>query len=169
MAQQQPTPPAEDDYTDPDLEGVDAAINETGFDVESGNYDDTQIGQHQHSLLTSPTEEASPSMAEVESMFASLIQQGFLRGFLTHGEKPRFAVPGSNPYGGPLVHGFPNIWQVIEGREEDAVPGWVRKENSSTQAGGFTARSGIGGGAGGGGGGGRVVSLSGARPAGAGP
>lgn len=160
---QQPTPPAENAYTDPDLDGIDAAVNETGFDVDSGSYDDAQIGQHQHSLLTSPNEEASPSIAEVESIFASLIQQGFLRGFLTHGEKPRFAVPGSGPHGGPLVHGFPNIWQVVRDGEDDKVPGWVRKDDRlraepSAMPTGFGA-----------GGGGRVVNLSGARPAGAGP
>jgi hypothetical protein len=160
---QQPTPPAEDDYTDPDLDGVDAAINETGFDVETGSYDDTQIGQLQHSLLTPSTAEPTPSIAEVESIFASLIHQGFLRGFLTHGEKPRFAVPGSNPNGGPLVHGFPNIWRVVEGREEEGVPGWVRREDNPP-AGPFAGQGGSGAG-----GGGRVVNLSGARPAGAGP
>ena len=160
---QQPTPPAEDAYTDPDLDGVDAAVNETGFDVDSGIYDDAQIGQLKGSLLTPPNEEANPSMAEVESIFSSLILQGFLRGFLTHGEKPRFAVPGSGPYGGPLVHGFPNIWQVIQGREDDTVPGWVRKDQT-TKAGTSAMQAGFGAG-----GGGRVVNLSGARPVGAAP
>jgi hypothetical protein len=160
---QQPTPPAEDDYTDPDLEGIDAAVNEMGFDVDSGSYDDAQIGRHQHSLLTPLNEEATPSIAEVESIFASLIQQGFLRGFLTHGEKPRFAVPGSGPHGGALVHGFPNIWQVIKGREDDTVPGWVRKDDSLQADPSATQRELEAGR------GGRVVNLSGARPAGAGP
>lgn len=159
---QQPTPPPEDTYIDPDLDGIDAAVNETGFDVESGSYDDAQVGQHQYSLLTTGNEETSPNMAEVESIFASLIQQGFLRGFLTHGEKPRFAVPGSGPNGGPLVHGFPNIWQVISAREDDTVPGWVRRDDQR-KAGSSAMQSEFGAGAGG-----RVVNLSGARPAGAG-
>lgn len=155
------TPPSED-YTDPDFDGVDEAVNETGFDVESGSYDDDQIGQHQNSLLTPPDEEASPTMAEIESIVASLIQQGFLRGFLTHGNNPRFAVPGSGTHGGPLNYGFPNIWEVIKSREDDTVPGWVRGEDrpKATPFGSATVF--------GAGGGGRVVNLSGARPVSAG-
>jgi nuclear mRNA export protein PCID2/THP1 len=159
---QVPTPPAEEDYTDPDLDGADEAVNETGFDVESGSYDDDLIGQHQDSFFTPPNEEASPTMAEIQSILASLIQQGFLRGFLTHGDNPRFAVPGSGTHGGPLIHGFPNVWEVIKSREDETVPGWVQREDQQ-KATPFGPPGGFGVG-----GGGRVVNLSGARPVNAG-
>ena len=64
-------------------------------------------------------------MAEVESIMASMLQQGLLNGFLTH-TNPRFAVPGSKTGGGALKVAFPTIWQTIAKRSTNKVPGWVK-------------------------------------------
>lgn len=92
-------------------------------------------------------------MREIESILASLLTQGFMRGYLTH-RNPRFAIPGAR-LRGPLPTGFPNVRQTIYGREseDDHVPGWVQPPSAHPFAGAA---------------GGRVVNLSGARPAGAG-
>ena len=113
----------------------------------------------------------------------SLIQQGFLKGFIsrpatsttgttTIGPGPRFAIPGSKAEGGPINKGFPSIYATItsSNADEGAVPGRVRVEDVRGGGGGHSrATSGLGGGGGGGGGSmaGRVVNLSGARPVGA--
>lgn len=93
-------------------------------------------------------------MREIESIFASLLTQGLMRGYLTH-RNPRFAIPGARVRG-PLPTGFPNVWQTIYGREseDNSVPGWVQPPSVHPFAGAA--------------GGGRVVNLAGARPAGAG-
>lgn len=134
-------------YVDPEFAGMDEAINETGFDLDSGEYVEEYVGQH------APYEEESeesPTMMEVESVVLSLIQQGMLKGFALH-QNPRFAIPGSQQRGGPLKAGFPEVWSVISGNDNgDAVPGWVEESNLE-----------------GAGGGGRVERIFGARPAGA--
>ncbi|KAL8795631.1 MAG: hypothetical protein Q9195_001869 [Heterodermia aff. obscurata] len=95
-----------------------------------------------------------PSIDTVESTVASLVDQDLLHGFISH-KSLKFAITGSKSTGG-LAAGFPNVWQVISGRFDEEVPGWVREEKSSS---GF----GVGRGAGPG----MVVNLSGARPVGA--
>ena len=94
-----------------------------------------------------------PTLHFVEMTCASLVQQGFLHGYLSHAQA-KFAIVGSKQRGGPLNAGFPNPWEVIKGKavaegQDDEVPGWVRKEKTG----------GMGG----------VVNLSGiARPVGSG-
>lgn len=107
-------------------------------------YDDGDDEADQPSLLT----------REIESILASLLTQGLMRGYLTHGN-PRFAIPGAR-LRGALPTGFPNVWETISTREaEDTnVPGWVRALPQAA-VGPPTL-----------GGGGRVVNLSGARPVG---
>ncbi|KAL4972203.1 hypothetical protein BDW66DRAFT_164324 [Aspergillus desertorum] len=97
----------------------------------------------------------SPLIREIESILASLLTQGLMRGYLTH-RNPRFAIPGAR-LRGALPTGFPNVWQTIYGREskDTVVPGWVQPP--STIAKGAPAALG---------GGGRVVNLSGVRPVG---
>jgi nuclear mRNA export protein PCID2/THP1 len=94
-------------------------------------------------------------MREIESILASLLTQGLMRGFLTH-KNPRFAIPGAR-LRGALPTGFPDVWQTIYAREseDDNVPGWVQPPSPSpaVRAPGAAA-------------GGRVVNLSGARPVG---
>lgn len=96
----------------------------------------------------------TPMMREIESILASLLTQGLMRGFLTH-RNPRFAIPGAR-LRGALPTGFPNVWQTIYAREseDDNVPGWVQQPAPTVQP------------VSGGGGGSRVVNLSGARPVG---
>ncbi|KAL6247026.1 hypothetical protein RBB50_006333 [Rhinocladiella similis] len=133
-------------YIDPEFSDMDSAINETGFDVESGEYIDEYIGRHE--VLNGSGTEQTPTMTEIESVILSLIQQGLIRGFALH-TNPRFAVPGSQKAGGPMKAGFPEIWKVIKSRMGgEPVPGWVEEANLNT-------------------GGRNVVRISGARPAGA--
>jgi hypothetical protein len=103
----------------------------------------------------------SPLMREIESIFASLLTQGLMRGYLTH-RNPRFAIPGAR-LRGALPTGFPNVWQTIflHESEDPSVPGWVQPPHTA-----FTAPRANGGAGAGAGGGGRVVNLSGARPVG---
>ncbi|KAJ0413634.1 hypothetical protein BJY00DRAFT_56446 [Aspergillus carlsbadensis] len=98
-------------------------------------------------------DEPSPLMREIESILASLLTQGLMRGYLTH-RNPRFAIPGAR-LRGALPTGFPNVWQTIYARESEdmAVPGWVKPPPT------MAAPVALGGG-------GRVVNLSGARPVG---
>jgi hypothetical protein len=93
-----------------------------------------------------------PDAVEVEAVLASLVQQGFLRGFVSHNQG-KFAILGAKQRGGPLNAGFPAVWEVLrtraerEGRDTE-VPGWVQNERK---------------------GGGGVINLSGiARPVGSG-
>lgn len=128
--QEPPTPP----YIDEDFAGIDEAIAETGFNPQSGTYNDD--GHHDISgdqeKLNKPTERFS-SIAEIESIMASLIQQGFIQGYLTH-NNPRFAIPGAKAEG-PLARGFPSIWQRILARADAQVPGWVKEDDTVATAG----------------------------------
>lgn len=138
----------EEAYIDPEFADLDAAINETGFDLETGQYIDEYIGQHVRSADEAGGPQR-PAMNEVESVVLSLIQQGLLRGFALH-TNPRFAIPGSQKAGGPMRAGFPEVWSVIHSQDSgEAVPGWVEEGNIDSS------------------GGGRVVRIFGARPAGA--
>lgn len=68
---------------------------------------------------------------DVEMMVAELVQQGLMHGFIAHGQG-RFAIIGAKAKG-PVVAGWPNVWQVIrerrheDGFDPDEVPGWVRR------------------------------------------
>ncbi|KAM0305120.1 hypothetical protein ACHAO8_011157 [Botrytis cinerea] len=94
-----------------------------------------------------------PEMLDVEAIVASLVQQGLLRGFISH-IQGKFAILGAKQRGGPLNAGFPPVWEVIKDRAEkeghgNEVPGWI-----TGVGGGYTS--------------GGVVNLTGiARPAGA--
>ena len=122
----------EESYVDPEFANIDAAINETGFDPDSGHYVDEYVGQH---VPPTVDVEDSPTMSEVESVVLSLIQQGLLKGFALH-TNPRFAIPGSQKAGGPMRAGFPEVWNVIRGRETgEPVPGWVEEGSLSSGSG----------------------------------
>ena len=115
---------ADREYVDPEFAGMDEAINESGFDPETGHCVDDYVGQHD------PYEnelEQSPTMHEVEAVVLSLIQQGLLRGFALH-TNPRFAIPTRGTAGGPMKAGFPEIWSVISSKGSgEAVPGWYQE------------------------------------------
>lgn len=121
-------------YVDEEFEDIDEAIAEHGFDMETGSYHDHDsedmnghvLGEGQiNGASIADDKEQSPTMAEVESIMASMLQQGLLNGFLTH-TNPRFAVPGSKTGGGALKVAFPTIWQTIAKRSTNKVPGWVK-------------------------------------------
>ncbi|CAL5874244.1 uncharacterized protein PFLUO_LOCUS8532 [Penicillium psychrofluorescens] len=101
-------------------------------------------------------DQSSLLMQEIESILASLLTQGLMRGYLTH-RKPRFAIPGAR-LRGALPTGFPNVWQTISARESEdsSVPGWVQPPASAAFGAGTAALAG----------GSRVVNLKGARPVG---
>ena len=142
------------DYLDEDFDEAEQAAAETGFDMDTCTYGATHVSRVSGQVSNGTVEEeAYPSIAEVESIMESMIQQGLIHGFLTHAN-PRFAIPGAKTRG-PLAVGFPNIWRRISSEADDLVPGWV-KENSAYESGVMGALEG------------RVVNLSGARPAGAG-
>jgi len=94
-----------------------------------------------------------PDLLEIEAIVASLVQQGFLGGFISHNQG-KFAILGAKIRGGPLNAGFPNVWEVVKARAEregkdTEVPAWVRSERKAIMGG--------------------VVNLSGiARPVGSG-
>ncbi|CAL3965300.1 unnamed protein product [Diplocarpon coronariae] len=91
-----------------------------------------------------------PDLTNVESILASLVQQGLLHGFISH-TQGKFAIIGSKQKGGPLPAGFPPVWETLRARAEaenrtDECPGWVQKAKDLSLGG--------------------VVNLAGARPAG---
>jgi hypothetical protein len=107
------------------------------------------LGAHQGTIFGNKM----PDLLEIEGIVASLVQQGLLRGFISHNQG-KFAILGAKQRGGPLRAGFPDVYEVLkaraerEGRDTD-VPGWVQGER----------KVGMGG----------VVNLSGiARPVGSG-
>ena len=63
-----------------------------------------------------------PEMLEIESIMSSLIVQGFLGGFISH-KHQKFAIQGAKRKG-PLVAGFPNVWEAIKAKYDGEVPGW---------------------------------------------
>jgi nuclear mRNA export protein PCID2/THP1 len=149
---------------DSEFAGIEDAIAETGFDIETGAYNEPSE-QHRGPSGRSVSgahqlkHETYPSIEEIKSIMASLIQQDLIQGFLTH-NNPRFAIPGAKTRGA-LAVGFPSVWGVIKARKHsDEVPGWV-KEDDTPNVFGDVSFGGLGGG-------GRVVNLSGARPVGAG-
>ena len=94
-----------------------------------------------------------PTMEIIESMTASLVEQDLLHGFISHSQH-RFAITGAKN-ANPLHVGFPRVWEVVNGKANEEVPGWVKEKKGPAAIGGFRP--------------GMVVNLSGARPAGAGP
>lgn len=90
-----------------------------------------------------------PSMEIIESIIASLIEQGLLHGFISHAQH-RFAITGVKD-ARPVQVGFPRVWDVINARANTEVPGWVKERRAPAFGPGM------------------VVNLSGARPAGAAP
>ena len=90
-----------------------------------------------------------PNMEIVESIIASLIGQGLLHGFISHAQH-RFAITGVKE-ARPVQVGFPRVWNVINTRADQEVPGWVKERKAPAFGPGM------------------VVNLSGARPAGAAP
>ena len=106
--------------------------------------------------VVDPSPPLLPTMEIIESIMASLIEQDLLHGFISHSSH-RFAITGAKTVGALQV-GFPRVWDVISGRADGEVPGWVREKKGPNL--------GLGGGKFGPG---MVVNLSGARPAGAAP
>lgn len=116
--------------------------------VPEADYEDLQLDPYVDGNLAN--EQPALLMGEIESMLASLITQGLMRGYLTH-QNPRFAIMGARQRGA-LPAGFPNVWETISKREseDNNVPGWVKPADPTLGAAG----------------GGRVVRFSGARPVG---
>jgi len=78
-----------------------------------------------------------PDLLEVEAVVASLVQQGFLHGFVSH-SLSRFAILGAKQRGGALLAGFPAPFEVMHARADNGrieVPGWVREERKETGGG----------------------------------
>ena len=101
-----------------------------------------------------------PDSTSVGSILSSLVEQGFLRGFIAHRQK-KFAISGVKQAGGNvLAAGFPAPWKVMQGKVggDEEVPGWKKDAPNGTGFGGMLT---------GGLSGGMVVNLSGARAAGA--
>ena len=88
-----------------------------------------------------------PNMEVIESIIASLIEQGLLHGFISHAQR-RFAITGVKD-ARPVQVGFPRVWDVISARANNEVPGWVKERKAPAFGPGM------------------VVNLSGARPVGA--
>lgn len=114
-------------HTDYDFDDMDSAIAETGLDVGQGiyatgeeTYENSDAQFNMHGTLQ------SLDIGETESIVCSLINQGFLKGFVTH-SNPRFAIPGAKSRG-PLATGFPNVWRHVVSASSDEIPGWVRDE-----------------------------------------
>lgn len=67
---------------------------------------------------------------DIEMTVATLVQQGFMHGFVAHSQG-RFAIIGAKAKGSPVLAGWPNVWQTIKERRHeddfdlDQVPGWV--------------------------------------------
>ena len=88
-----------------------------------------------------------PNMETIESIIASLIEQGLLHGFISHAQH-RFAITGVKD-ARPVQVGFPRVWDVIDARANKEVPGWVKERKAPAFGPGM------------------VVNLNGARPVGA--
>lgn len=73
---------------------------------------------------------AQVTYEDVEMTVATLVQQGFMHGFVAHSQG-RFAIIGAKAKGSPVLAGWPNVWQMIKERrydddfDLDQVPGWV--------------------------------------------
>lgn len=129
-----------------------------------------------------------PTIFDIESILASLIDQGLLHGFLSH-KLSRFAIIGANKKpssnttttlggaaaaatAGPLPAGFPPPWRVLkaqaraaadDGHNGDGVPGWVKDDDDDDPKKNHHPRKNFLFGPG------SVVHLKGARPVGVPP
>ena len=103
--------------------------------------------------LVDPAPPLLPTMEIIESVVASLVEQGLLHGFISHSSH-RFAITGAKN-APPLQVGFPKVWDVVKAKADVEVPGWVREEKRGPAAMGGKFGPGM------------VVNLSGARPVGA--
>ncbi|KAI9642171.1 hypothetical protein NHQ30_008973 [Ciborinia camelliae] len=88
-----------------------------------------------------------PEMLDIEAIVASLVQQGLLRGFISH-IQGKFAILGAKLRGGPLNAGFPTIWEVVKDRAEkeghgNDVPGWITGDSAGVASGGVVNLTGI--------------------------
>ncbi|KAB8299307.1 hypothetical protein EYC80_001382 [Monilinia laxa] len=88
-----------------------------------------------------------PEMLDIEAIVASLVQQGLLRGFISHAQG-KFAILGAKQRGGPLNAGFPPIWEVIMERvvgegQCNGVAGWVTDDSIGLTTGGVVNLTGI--------------------------
>ena len=160
-------------YVDPDFEGVedlevedDEGYDSTEFGGESafGGSSATGANAGSDDMLGHKDDDDDlllPDSMDMESVCSSLIDQGFLNGWISRGKTVRVAIKGATQRGTALAAGFPNPWEVIKARmiEEggDDVPGW--KKAVAPSGGGFGAPFGPG----------NVVHLSNARPAGSNP
>ena len=97
--------------------------------------------------IVDPEPPLLPNMETIESIVASLIEQGLLHGFISHAQH-RFAITGVKD-ARPVQVGFPRVWDVINVRANKEVPGWVKERKAPAFGPGM------------------VVNLSGARPVGA--
>ena len=110
-------------------------------DLVLSNGGTKQLGAHQGVIFGNKI----PDLLEIEGIVASLVQQGLLRGFISHNQG-KFAILGAKQRGGPLKAGFPDVFEVMkaraerEGRDTD-VPGWV--ENEQKGMGGVVNLTGI--------------------------
>ncbi|KAL5344079.1 hypothetical protein BJX70DRAFT_7591 [Aspergillus crustosus] len=124
------------------------------------NYTNYELDPYADDPYTNPDPTTPPPLIrEIESVLASLLTQGLMRGYLTH-KNPRFAIPGAR-LRGALPTGFPNVWQTIYARESEdtGVLGWVKPKPPPPAVAFAGAPAGAAAG-------GRVVNLSGARPVG---
>ena len=164
------------DFIHPEFQDTLSAISETGFDVETGTYDEEMEGQDIDEdtdpfppLAWQDEEKAYPTIYAVEGTFLSLIQQGFLGGFVVKNAESvaRWAIAGAKQRGGALPAGFPVVYTAVIDRAGavgsggvDQIPGWVKDEQLTKMAGGPGALMAGGSMAG------RVVRLSNVRPVG---
>ena len=127
-----------------------ASHNETnGESKNSDSYIDPDLAG-----LVEPSGPDLPTMEVIESIIASLIEQNLLHGFISH-KSQKFAITGAKT-AGALQVGFPNVWEIISGKGNVEVPGWVTQESRAKSRG-----------SGGNFGPGMVVNLTGVRPIGA--
>ena len=105
--------------------------------------------------VAEPNPPVLPTIEQIESIVASLVEQDLLHGFISH-LSHRFAITGAKNVP-PLQVGFPKVWDVVKTKADTEVPGWVKDEKKGVAASGGRVGPGM------------VVNLSGARPAGAAP
>ena len=89
-----------------------------------------QIDGYTDPDLFSPDLSASPpdlpTIVVVESVIASMIEQGLMHGYISH-RTERFAITGAKATGA-LQAGFPSVWENLRAKANREVPGWVREK-----------------------------------------
>lgn len=72
-------------------------------------------------------------LTALESKLSSLIDQGFVSGYISH-ERQRLAILGGHKAAGDHVKaGFPKVWDVISKRSTNDVPGWKKQASGSSK------------------------------------